>query len=237
MFIQILTVNFKNIWASIILFCFILTVLFSFVSGFCFMPVCGVLYHSMCSNTKTSFFDSFAIYFKKNLKYSLMNLVINLPLRLLSLYLVAKIMIWSNVLSDGLLFLAPSVACFVYIVLSSVRITLTSGWVPSQVTMNNGTISGLVDGFKASKRRLVNIFSNAVGLLVSVVFINMFSLVCTFGIGLIISIPISCLWYATFGMVSYYSCSGMKYYVDAYNIISPKKREMSENVSSLKYFI
>ncbi len=103
--------------------------------------------------------------------------------------------------------------------------------------MNNGVFSAFVDGVKTSKRRLINIYSNAVGLLLSVVFINMFSLICTFGIGLIISIPFTCVWYATFGMTSYYSSSGLKFYVDSYNIISPKKREMSENVSSLKYFI
>ena len=236
-FVKILSVNLSRIWFSIVLFCILITFVFSFVSGFCFMPMCGALYHSMSSNTKTSFMDNFIVYFKKNLKYSLFNLLVNLPLRLLCLYLVCKIIVWSNVLSDDLLFLAPSVACLVYVLLNSARITLTSGWVPAQVAMNMGVFSAFIDGVKSAKRRLINTYSNAVGLLISIVFINMFSLICTFGIGLIISIPFTCVWYATFGMTSYYSSSGLKFYVDSYNIISPKKRELSENVSSLKYFI
>lgn len=236
-FMLIIGSNFKQIWFSLIMFCFVLIVLFSFVAGFIYMPMCGVLYHSMSSNTKTSLTENFIIHFKRNLKYSLLNTFVGLPLNLIIFYIIIKGMVLISKLSSDLLFLAPAFAILAFVVLFALKLKLVSAWVPSQIVMEYKPFFALKTSFKSVKKRFGRDFSNALGLILTIVFINMFSLVCTFGIGLIISLPISYVWCSTFCMTSYYTSNGLRYYVDSYNVISPQKRELSENVSSLRNFL
>ena len=56
-------------------------------------------------------------------------------------------------------------------------------------------------------------------------------------VGLIVTVPASFLLYSSFGMVSAYESQGMRYYVDIYNVITPKKKERLDKLTDMKYIV
>ena len=236
-FSNIISLNFSSIWLSVFALIFISVFLGCFVRGFYLLPTCNVVYYYMTSTSKQSFFESVLTTFKKNIKYSLVYLITILPIRILAIFIISKLIIWFCSLGGIFVILLPFIVCLIYVLFSSIRITFFCGWIPSLITLDSSTFRGIADGFKTAKRRLFKVLSNTIGLTISILFINVFALICTFGVGLIITIPLSCVWFATFDMVSFFTAYGMKFYIDPYNFMSPKKRELTEKVSSLKYLV
>jgi len=120
--------------------------------------------------------------------------------------------------------------------LTSLRVTLFSGWVPYMVVKNAGVLSGLVNGFKCIRKRFVRIFSASIGVVLTIFIISVLGLF-TFGVSLIITAPAAFLFIATFNMVSFYSSTGLRFYVDSTSVYAPKKTEMVESYKIYKNVI
>jgi len=43
--------------------------------------------------------------------------------------------------------------------------------------------------------------------------------------------------YCSFGMIVAFEGQGMRYYVDIYNVITPKKKETSDKLVEMKYIV
>jgi len=86
-------------------------------------------------------------------------------------------------------------------------------------------------------KRFGKVYSNAVGMVLTVIIINMSFGLFTFMAGLIISVPISFLLYNSLGMVFAYEVQGMRYYVDIYNVVTPNKKEISDKLKDMKFIV
>ena len=102
---------------------------------------------------------------------------------------------------------------------------------------NKGVFSGLKDSMMILKRRFLQTYGNAFALVLTIVFLNVFGGVFTYGVGLIITVPVTLLLLSTFGMVAYYSASGQKYYLDPHNVMAPKTMEYTDTISNQKYIV
>ena len=91
--------------------------------------------------------------------------------------------------------------------------------------------------FKNSFRRFGRTFGGAVGVVLVMIILNGLLGVFTFLVGLLISIPMSFMLYSSYGMIVTYEAQGMRYYVDIYNVITPKKKENSDKLSEMKYIV
>lgn len=235
-FIIILTDNMANIWINFVLLFLVIGFFSPVLHTMSGLAMCYSLNYYMGSMNTHSYRLSFSETFKKNLSYSLCFYLINLPitavlgvifvlsLKLFSVNWLVKIVALILVVSLGVIMLA-------------LRSTLFIAWAPAMVVTNAGVWKSLGLGIKSTFRRFNKVFPSAIGVVLTLLVVNLFLGTYTLGVGLLVSIPISYLLSSSLGMVSFFEAQGMRYYVDVYNVITPQKREKTDKLEDMKYVI
>ncbi len=236
LFVDIITSNVTTLLLSIILFAFVCLILGGFLFNFYQLPTASVLNMYMSSNVKQGFMTNFFATIKRNFAFSSMYLITLLPIDIgIFLLLIYSFKLFA--LKGALLILAPFIIIIGITLLQSLKLTLFCGWAPAMVTKNKGVIGGLKSNFVVAKRRFWQTFGNAFALIITLIFINVFGGLCTFGVAIVITLPLSFLVTCIFGMVAYYMAIGQRFYVDPYNVIAPKTMEHTEKLHTQKYTI
>lgn len=228
--------NISRMW-----FNFTLIAIIIFFAYFCFsnmviMAYCNSLHLNMGSMAKQGFFLSYKQVFAKNFRYQLVNFLIMLPIKALTIALF----IWSLRLfsySWWVSILAVFVIILGYILIMSLRTSVFSAWVPTMIVMDYGVFKALRVSVKTSLRRFGRVFAGSIGITLFIICINFLCGLCTFMVGLIITLPATYLLLAVFGMVVAYEGQGMRYYVDVYNVITPMKKERTDRLKDMKFII
>lgn len=235
-FVQILNVNWNSIAFNIYGLVFTLVILGSFLSGLYNVAVSNSLYFSMSNNIKYKFLPSYISTLRLNVKYNLLSLFIKLPA---ILFIIVIVLYSLNLLFVGgvVTFFAPFIILLIYFVLGSLYMAIFSTWTPSLIIFDNGLFNGLKKAFKITFRKFKKVFANAFYVLLTIFVVNIFSAIVTFGVSLIITIPMSILLVNAFGMVVFYSNYGMRYFVDEFNVIVPAKLESTEPMKNIKFII
>lgn len=235
-FVNVINENFTQILLSVFGIGFVVFVLGSILLKLHSVPTAVNLYYYMSSNTKHSFLNSIALSFKKNIAFQFFSLLIYLPINFGIYYLLLYSFRLFKV-GGALILFSPFIILFGFCVLMALKNTIFSGWIPSMVVRNKGVFSGLKDAMIIPKRRFAQTFGNAFAVVLTAVFLNIFGSVFTYGVGLIITVPITILMYSTFGMVAYYSATGQRYYLDQYNVMAPKPVQFTDKLYNQKYIV
>jgi len=234
-FFEIILTNISKIWINFTGVALITLFLSVFLNNLTIMAFCNSLHYYMGSMNKLGFYSSFFDVLKKNLKVQITYFIISLPIKIINFLIIMMIFrlvtiswFWSIV---GVFILVLS-----WVILLAFKFTLFSGWVPTMVIMNYGVFKSLKVSVKNAFRQFPRIFGNAIGVVLTLLCVYMLGIF-TFFVGLIVIIPASYLFYSSFGMVSTYESQGMRYYVDIYNVITPKKKEIGDKLTDMKYIV
>ena len=227
--------NFQNIWYWAILYVVLFMLVPSVIFDFYLMSTCNVLHFYMGSCVNFAFTASIFMNFKKNFRYQLASVITLFPLKILTYAIVVNSFVLLK-FSGILGFFAPFIIVSIFVLLTAFRISIFSGWVPYIVIKNTGVMSGLCNGIRYIRKRLAKIFASSIGLVLTIIVISILGMF-TYGVSLIITIPASFLFIATFNMVAYYTSSGLRFYVDNNNVYAPKKSEMVESYKIYKNII
>ncbi len=234
--LNIIISNFAEIWLYVVLAVVLGLLVPSMIINFYLMATCNTLHFYMGSNLNFGFVNSCFMKFWKNIRYQLARLITLLPLKLITFYLVIKSFGLLEVNLAWIRLLAPFITMLIYVVLTGFRIAIFSGWVPYMVVKNANVFNGLINGFKCIRKRFFKILGTGFAVVLTIIFISVFGLF-TFGVSLIITAPAAYLFIATFNMVSFYTATGLRYYIDSNNIYAPKKTEMIESYKIYKNII
>ena len=234
--VELIIGNIANIWHYLLLLGLIFIIVPAIVNNFYLLSTCNVLHHYMGSNVNFGFTASLFVNFWKNVRYQLVCLITIVPIKFLTYLLVIKSFALFSSPEIIIRVLSPVIITGIYVLLTSLRVAIFSGWVPYMLVKNANVLSGLVNGFKCIRKRFVRIFSASIGVILTIFIISVLGLF-TFGASLIITAPAAYLFVATFNMVSFYSATGLRFYVDSNNIYAPKKTEMVENYKIYKNII
>lgn len=222
-------INFVGIGTTLLFFKFIL-------SNLTIMPSCNSLHYYMGSMNKHGYYLSFGETFGRNFRFVLVNFLVMLPLRVLYLgifILCLKLFKISFVMS----IMAIIIIIFGFVLLFSLKYSIFAGWAPTMCVMNYGVFKSLKVSIKNAFRIFPKVFSNSIGIVITIILSNVLIGTFTFLVGLVLTIPASYLLYSIFGMVVVYEGQGMRYYVDVYNVITPKKKEVSDKLKSMKFIV
>ena len=190
----------------------------------------------MGSMNKHGFYTSFGENFWKSLKVQIVYFFVSLPVVIMNItLLILGIKIFSlswvlSLLSGFLIFLE-------LVLLLAFKYSLFAGWIPTMVVMNYGVLKSLKVSIKNAFRIFSRVFSSSIGIVLTIIIINIVFGLFTFMAGLLISVPASYLLFSIFGMVVTYESQGMRYYVDVCNVVTPKKRERSDKLNNMKYVL
>ena len=235
-FIVIITENINYIIWNIVLLFITVFFVYSLLNGLFNLILCDVLYNYMSNKIKFSYMGSFINTFWKNIKYNLAGLLTYVPFNALCYLIIFSLF---RLFSYGgtVALITPFLIILVYIVLMAIKITLFSGWAPAIVTLDNGVFAGLYKGMKVTFRRFIKVFNSAIALVITIFAVNVFAGIATFGVSLLVTVPVSLILISCFNMVSYYNGNGMRYYIDENNVFVPIKLEKTELMQEIKYMI
>jgi hypothetical protein len=188
------------------------------ISGLANFAMSDVMNVDMCANAKLPFMSRFIITLGKGIRYQLVRLITEIPLFIIVLSAVWQIFSFLFSLI-GILSVFFSVALF-FLLIAACQ-TFFCCWLPEVTVNRGGVFEAIKKGFALAKPHYFNLLSV---FLLADFFVFLTNAVLAFftcGAGLIISIPMSILFYIILKLVIYYDLRGLKYYIDSNTIVIP----------------
>lgn len=230
------TDNIAELWVYFVAISLILLFVMPIIVGLLSMPTCISLNLYMGSLARQSISVSFKENFGKNLKIQLAYYFTTLPINILGIgLLILSFKLFNISWIVSLLAVFGIVIGFILFV--SFKHALFVAWVPTAVITNYGIWKSLRVSMKLVFKKFGRVYGNAIGIVLTIMCINLAMGLFSFMAGLLLSIPISFVLLGVFGMTTVYEGQGMRYYVDIYNVITPKKKEDSDKMKDMLYML
>ncbi|MDE7257406.1 MAG: hypothetical protein K2N50_05575, partial [Clostridia bacterium] len=185
--------------------------------------VMGALVHDkMVMHTDSPF--TFTLF--KNIRQAALYSVIYAPLTFVYDALCFVIM-WA-VVSVGLKVLPITLVkiflvAIIFLLFSAVKLTFTTDWLPALIHAKMKHEKAVAYAILRKGKHTGAVFSNSLVLKLIVFALNVAAGLFTFGAGLLLTLPASSLILSSYSFVNYFDANELKYFVDAYTVIGPKK--------------
>lgn len=161
----------------------------------------------------------------KDIKTACMYSLLFVPAALL-FYAIGGALIWLLVfklLGAAPLLLRLFLASALIITIIALRFSLMTDWMPSVIHSKKKVPAAIREVIIPKPVEFVRVLASVIIMVLLIAILNVSVAVFTFGAGLIITIPAGTMLMCCYKFVNYYDNHGMKYFVDDYIIIGPKK--------------
>lgn len=192
--------------------------------------VCEMVYGYMSSSSKHGFTITLLRTLKRSLPYAIFKTLYCLPFDAL---ILASLFGLTSIDHALYAYAMPFLVVIVPSLLFALRETFSCGWAPAMIVFDQNVFRAFPKGIVASFRRGLRVYSTAF-------MIYLLALVLTMVIGLyalILILPCIFPFIDIFEMVMFFSSQGMRFYVDADTILSPKKLEEVDRIKDAKYLL
>lgn len=191
-----------------------------------------ILYGYMSSQAQVNFTGRIFSSVRKSFKYILAKLLIATPINILIFFLIYKVFALTA-LGGTIKFAVPLIITLVLCLLFTLRLVLFSGWLPALIVNDCGVWSAFARGIRAVGRRFFRTFST----MLVFVLLNICIDVLFGSIAFLLLVPLGVYFVYIIDFVMFYGSQGMRYYVDADTIISPKRLEEVDKFKRCKDII
>ncbi len=233
---QVITVNASTLVWNYVFTLVLIFVILPFMYSLADLAIGEVLYGYMTSQTTYSFTGSYFRKFGKSVLYSLARLpfeIVTKALFIAMLWGVVKLWATGTILN---IFFGVIVFMLTLVVLTF-KVTTFTCWMPAVAVHDTGVYKSMKMGFFAVFRNFFSTFSNALVLVLCALVVNFLFGVFTFTIGLAVTLPLTMYAFIVYGMVSYFSNQGMRFYVYPDMFVTPKRIKEQETITKLKFYI
>ncbi len=202
--------------------------LYRFLSGYSNFAMGNLINDHMSTISHYAYLSSLFRSFGKSTVYQLVYTVFTFVFDV-AIILLSGLVFFVGIEFIGVFAFPVTVLCFV--LLSALRLTLTSQFLPSVICKHDGVWKSFVKSCKLGWGNFRKLYGMYV-LAVSLIYYLVVSVgVITFGAGLIMIIPLGYTFLICIQFSTYYSMHLMKYYIDYDHIYIPKElREHDENL-------
>ena len=191
-----------------------------------------ILYGYMSSQAQVNFTGRIFSSVRKSFKYILAKLLIATPINILIFFLIYKVFALTA-LGGTIKFAVPLIITVVLCLLVTLRLVLFAGWLPALIVNDCGVWSAFARGIRAVGRRFFRTFST----MLVFVLLNICIDVLFGSIAFLLLVPLGVYFVYIIDFVMFYGSQGMRYYVDADTIISPKRLEEVDRFKRCKDII
>ncbi len=192
--------------------------------------ICEMMYGYMSSCSKTSFTGRLLGTLKKSLPYACMRALYSMVFDAL---IVISFFGLTRVTAEWFVYVLPIAIVLIPAIFLALKETFIAGWAPAMIVFDDNVFSAYKKGMIAVLRRGGKVYSTAF-----VIFVLALVLAMIIGLySLIIILPCIFPLLNIFEMVAFFSSQGMRFYVDADTIKSPKKLEEIDKIEKAKYLL
>lgn len=221
---------FTNYLGAGIYFAFLILFFLPFLMNIGKYAVNEMLYSYMSSQAKVGFCVALIKTLRKAALYSIIKTFISLIFKVI---LIAMFYGIASIKASLFSYFLPFVVIISFALVGSICQSFVSGFAPASVICGYNIFKSYHIGLKSVFKRYGRIFSTSF-------IINMVFLLLLMGFGLVSAIILIPLYYGLnnmFEMVMFFASQGMRYYVDADTVLSPKKLEQLDDIQKTKYLL
>ncbi len=192
------------------------------------LPLCKVLEARMSSNARLPLINNVISLSGKSALYVLVKLLFSIIAD--AIILLAIWGVYRLVLLTSLSLLIPFAVLLISLLMFSLKYTFTVTWEQHIIIGEKRIFSAF---FASVKDGFGHFFMTSARYFVSFVFaivINGLMALLTFGVGLIITVPVTVMYFKLLQMTAYYKWNGKRYYIDGHRIFSPAEMELNEKL-------
>ena len=222
-------VTVKNVFAtdaktfvnSMLFVVLVATVAYRFLMGLYELPLVSVIQGFMSDNARYSYMTKYVALFGTSVKFSLVKMLVMTVYDSLMYVVTFYITRFCSVIS---LILAPTALTFSLLIFLSFRYALISAWSPAVVVEGKKIFPALWISIKHAFRHMGSLFSLFFIVWLIAFALNVFVGIFTFGVGLLVSAPVTMFFINLVNMTFYYGRAGKSYYVDGV-VFNPEIRK------------
>lgn len=184
-----------------------------------------IINDKMALRKTSSFTRTLISHFKEAALYNL----IYVPLSVLYDLLIAVgliVTLFYMMHGIGYFFVSLFIFVLIMIVVIAVKMTFTCNWLPALIRGKMGQKRSIQYTFSRKGKHTVEVFATFIILELMILAANMIAVICTFGAGLLITLPASFVIIITYEMVNYYDSMDLKFFLDKFTIIKPEKEKI-----------
>ncbi len=189
----------------------------------CYFTTGSMLNDKMGSYAESQYWATLVANLGKSSGYALVYVPLVFVYDALTVLLVFGILSWLPLLL-GLFFGMTAVLC-----LQALKLTLTSSWMPAMTVDNLPLRKAMRCMDKTERKQRFKTFSTYLVSVYFIVVINAIAAICTFGSGLILTLPASYFFLICIQYVNYYTIKGKKYFLTFEYIASNPDKGDSEH--------
>lgn len=222
-------VTVKNVFAtdaktfvnSMLFVVLVATVAYRFLMGLYELPLVSVIQGFMSDNARYSYMTKYVALFGTSVKFSLVKMLVMTVYDSLMYVVTFYITRFCSAIS---LILAPTALTFSLLIFLSFRYALISAWSPAVVVEGKKIFPALWISIKHAFRHMGSLFSLFFIVWLIAFALNVFVGIFTFGVGLLVSAPVTMFFISLVNMTFYYDRAGKSYYVDGV-VFNPEIRK------------
>lgn len=222
-------VTVKNVFAtdaktfvnSMLFVVLVATVAYRFLMGLYELPLVSVIQGFMSDNARYSYMTKYVAFFGTSVKFSLVKMLVMTVYDSLMYVVTFYITRFCSAIS---LILAPTALTFSLLIFLSFRYALISAWSPAVVVEGKKIFPALWISIKHAFRHMGSLFSLFFIVWLIAFALNVFVGIFTFGVGLLVSAPVTMFFISLVNMTFYYGRAGKSYYVDGV-VFNPEIRK------------
>lgn len=219
----------KNVFAtdaktfvnSMLFVVLVATVAYRFLMGLYELPLVSVIQGFMSDNARYSYMTKYVALFGTSVKFSLVKMLVMTVYDSLMYVVTFYITRFCSAIS---LILAPTALTFSLLIFLSFRYALISAWSPAVVVEGKKIFPALWISIKHAFRHMGSLFSLFFIVWLIAFALNVFVGIFTFGVGLLVSAPVTMFFINLVNMTFYYGRAGKSYYVDGV-VFNPEIRK------------
>ena len=197
------------------------TVAYRFLMGLYELPLVSVIQGFMSDNARYSYMSKYVALFGTSVKFSLVKMLVMTVYDSLMYVVTFYITRFCSAIS---LILAPTALTFSLLIFLSFRYALISAWSPALVVEGKKIFPALWISIKHAFRHMGSLFSLFFIVWLIAFALNVFVGIFTFGVGLLVSAPVTMFFINLVNMTFYYGRAGKSYYVDGV-VFNPEIRK------------
>lgn len=189
-----------------------------------------MMYGYMSSHAKHGFASTWVRTMKKSALYAFFRTLFCLPFNVLTAGIFYLLL---TVNGSEFALAMPFVFLIIATIILSVKQFLTMGWAPAMVVSGENVYNAFGIGIKAVARGSARSLLFCIATYFAVILLAL-------GLGvvsLIILVPIFNVVSSMFEIMNFFSCQGMRYYVDKDTVLSSKKLEEQDTITKAKFLL
>lgn len=215
--------NFGSIWLSLFATFLVCVVVYGLLKDISNYNISSVMYMQMTSYVSIGYTRNLISTLGQSIRFSFVKMLCKIPFAILKLLvLYAYFRIVNNWLT---IIIGLFVVTLILVFLFSVEICFFSGFAGKMLDLN-GNISAfkaLGQGMSITFKNFARVLANAVIVVLTITFVNLFLGVFTLGVALLITIPASMVFVCIFELTTYFNCKGDRYYLTSTILATPVK--------------